>query len=144
MNNSRASFTQLSNLSIMSKIACECGHIIVDQTDYLSYKGDIIPDIFQELLFEKLNTGIVTFIDAIKNGQKEKWIKETFLDSYPLDLDNSNMISDLFYMYYSDHKRIIYQCENCGRVLIQKGKSDHFASFKPESDDWRNILGKEE
>ena len=28
----------------MSKFLCICGHIIVDQTDYMPYKGTILKD----------------------------------------------------------------------------------------------------
>jgi hypothetical protein len=128
----------------MSKIGCICGHTIVDQTDYLNYKADLVPDVVGEFLFEKLYAVIDSLIDAIKHGQREKWIKENFDDSYPLDLTNSSMISDLFTRYYIDQTRGIYQCENCGRILIRIGKTSHYSCFKPESDNWRNILGKNE
>ena len=127
----------------MSKIACKCGHIIVDQTDFVSYKGDIIPDVVQPSLFEKLSTIIDSLTDAIENGQREKWINENFSDPYPMGLQYSSMVHDLFLRYYIDQARKIYQCENCGRILIQIGKSQQYSSFKPESDNWRNILARE-
>ena len=128
----------------MSKIACECGHIIVDQTDFLNYKGDIIPDVVQPSLFEKLSAIIDSLMNAIENGQREKWINENFGDPYPRDLQYRSMVYDLFLRYYTNHIKNIYQCENCGRILIQIGQSHQYSSFKPESDDWRNILGRTE
>jgi hypothetical protein len=128
----------------MSKIACLCGHIIVDQTDFLSYKGDIIPDVLEPSMFEKLSTIIDSLTDAIENGQREKWINENFSDPYPMDLQYSSMVHDLFLRYYINETKNIYQCENCGRILIQIGKSQQYSFFRPESDNWRNILGREE
>ena len=127
----------------MSKIACKCGHIIVDQTDFVSYKGDIIPDVVQPSLFEKLSTIIDSLMKAIENGQREKWINENFSDPYPMDLQYSSMVHDLFLGYYIDQTKKIYQCENCGRILIQIGQSQQYSIFRPESDSWRNILGRE-
>lgn len=127
----------------MSKLECICGHTIVDQSDGLHYKGHVIPDVVQEPLFEKLYGIIDSLIDAIKNDQREKWVKDNFQGSYPLDLQNSSMVQDLFTRHYIDQTRDIYQCENCGRILIQVGTSHDYATFKPELGNWKNILGNE-
>jgi len=127
----------------MSKLGCICGHTITDQTDAIPYKGHIIRDVIEEPFLEKLYGIIDSLIDAIKNDQREKWVKDNFHDSYPLHLKNSDMVHDLFIGYYLDQTRDIYQCENCGRILIQVGTSQNYATFKPESGNWKNILGNE-
>jgi len=124
----------------MSKIRCECGHVIVDQTDNLQYKADIIPDTALYPLFDRLDDIVDTLTDAIQNGKKKEWIDKYFDQSYPRDLSNSSMMRDLFLRHYADVSKQIYQCEGCGRILIQKDKTLSFVTFKPESDDWAGIL----
>lgn len=34
----------LANNKLMSKITCKCGHLINDQTDFIPYKGYVVPD----------------------------------------------------------------------------------------------------
>ena len=127
----------------MGKIGCKCGSTIVDQADNLSYKGDIIPDSGQEEIFDKLADLIDTYVEAVQEGKKEEWMKVNGLTPpYPQDLSASSMINDLFYNFYLDKTKEIFQCENCGRILIQNGKSQHYVSFKPETEEWKDMLKK--
>jgi hypothetical protein len=127
----------------MGKIGCNCGNIIVDQSNNLSYKGAIIPDISQDDIFDMLNELTSTLAEAISNNQKEEWMKAHGLTSpYPADVTESSLINNLFFNYYFNKVKDIFQCENCGRILIQKAKSSHYIFFKPDSEDWKDILNK--
>jgi hypothetical protein len=127
----------------MGKIGCKCGNTIVDQANNLSYKGDIVPDSGQEEIFNRLYELIDTFVEAVKSNKKEAWMRSNELTPpYPQDLSASSMINDLFYNYYLEKTKEVFQCDNCGRILIQKGKTNQFISFKPETDDWQSMLDK--
>lgn len=127
----------------MGKIGCKCGNTIVDQADNLSYKADIIPDSGQEDIFDRLYELIDAFVEAVKSGKKEEWMRiNGLMPPYPQDLSASSMINDLFYNHYLDKTKEIFQCENCGRILIQKGKSHQYVSFKPETEDWKDMLNR--
>jgi hypothetical protein len=126
----------------MSKLGCRCGHVIVDQTDYLPYKGDIVPDqTFFEFL-DKIDQAINDLLIATKDNKRAEWIKKHFLEMYPQDLSNIQMLGDIFSKYYFPLIKHIYQCEKCGRLWVQKDKTEQFIPFKPEDEKWESVLEK--
>jgi hypothetical protein len=123
----------------MSKLRCTCGHIIVDQTDNIPYKPTFIRD--QDLdQYANYTDEIASFIDAIKKGQRSDWIKSKFSDKYPTDLPDSSVIFDVIISYNLDFESTIYQCEACGRIKLQVKDQNFFASFKPEDENYKDIL----
>jgi len=126
----------------MSKLKCICGHTIVDQADNLPYKGYIIPDTEMDNLFDALDN-IDTLTYAIKSNQRLEWIKNHFsVPPYPTDIKDSSMIFDLISNKLIETERDIFECENCGRIAIEVGQTNHFKFFKPESDDTKGILNR--
>ena len=127
----------------MSKIGCKCGNTIINQADNLRYKGDIIPDCGMDEIFDKLYELIDSLVEAIKSNKRDEWMRVNGLNPpYPSDVSPSGMINDLFFVNYLDKTKEVFQCENCGRILIQKGKSDQYISFKPETEEWEGTLDK--
>lgn len=123
----------------MGKLKCKCGHIIIDQTDNLKYKGHILPDIFVDDVSFNLTDNIDSLLDAIKNGKRLEWIKKHFeVPPYPTDIKESSMIHDLLNLV--DKTQDIFECENCGRIAIELGQTNHFEFFRPESDNTKGIL----
>ena len=118
------------------KIRCECGHIIVDQTDDLPYKAHLIPDTQMEHLFEG-TTELSDFIEAIGKGKRSEWIEKKFGEDYPKELSNSTILSDLIMSKLKT--RNMYQCERFGRVLIEKS-AGAFEFFNPEGEEGKDIL----
>jgi hypothetical protein len=108
--------------------------------DNLPYKADVLPDQFFYDAFDRIEEVIDSLIEASKKDQRKHWIESQFSSQYPKDLTDTQMIGDIFSSRFSDINRDIYQCENCGRILIQRGNSNLFVFFKPEDDDWKNIL----
>jgi hypothetical protein len=129
----------------MSKLKCVCGHVIVDQTDHLPYKADLIPDKSYDKFMDSVESDLSGLLKVKNDMEKQEWIKNTFfVPPYPTDLKDSEMISDVLSKHYMTHFKTIYQCEDCGRIFIQKCKTDQFISFKPENDEWRGILDCDE
>ena len=123
----------------MSNLKCKCGHIIVDQTDNLEYKGYILPDTYFDDVSESLTNNIESLLDAIKNGQRLHWIKDHFeVPPYPTDIKDSSMIHDLLNVVNTTQD--ISECENCGRIAIQVGQTNQFEFYQPESKDTKGIL----
>ena len=123
----------------MSNLKCKCGHIIVDQTDNLEYKGYILPDTYFDDVSESLTNNIESLLDAIKNGQRLHWIKDHFeVPPYPTDIKDSSMIHDLLNVVNTTQD--IFECENCGRIAIQVGQTNQFEFYQPESKDTKGIL----
>jgi|GEM_PF-3418923 len=129
----------------MGKLKCICGHIIVDQTDNLSYKGYIIPHSQVESLSTSLTDNIDSLIDSIKSNNRLGWIEKTFgTPPYPTDLKDSDMIHDLLIGKLIDIIQDIFECESCGRIAIQVKQTNQFKFFTPDTDDTKGILNCKE
>jgi hypothetical protein len=127
----------------MSKLKCNCGHVIADQANNLSFRADYLPDRSSEDFSHDIIEIIKSFNQAKDSGQKENWINENFtVPPYPTDLPDHEMVWDLIHNSFIEKTRTIYQCESCGRIWIQRGLTDNFISFKPETKDWQGILNK--
>ncbi|SHH06173.1 hypothetical protein [Pedobacter caeni] len=117
----------------MSKIACKCGHIIVDQTDDLPYKGYYIKDTHIEELYKGFDH-IDQLIDAIKADKREEWIIQNFGNAaYALELSDSSLIHDLWLRNLK--VSTIYTCENCERLLVQQGEENTYKTYIEEPED---------
>jgi hypothetical protein len=123
----------------MSKLKCKCGHLIVDQTDNLEYKGYILPDTYVDDVSESLTNNIDTLVNAIKSGRRLEWIKANFeVPPYPTDIKESSMIHDLLNIVNTTQE--IFECENCRRIAIQVGQTNQFEFYMPESNNTKGIL----
>lgn len=126
----------------MSRMKCSCGYIISDSADDLPYKADLLPDQSFYNFMENVEEDLSGLFEAKNDIEKKEWIRKTLTDpSYPTDVKNSELISDVLTKHYRNSFRSIYQCEDCGRILIQKGNTNRFISFRPDNDDWKGILG---
>lgn len=125
------------------KISCKCGHWIVDQTDYLPYKGMIIRDQDEEDVMQQISDDVVSFINAIVAGRREHWIKERY-EGIGDELDDDNVVADILTRCWAARSLDIYQCEECGRVFIDKyTRSGEMRCFTPEEEDWAGTLKSE-
>ncbi|WP_224995121.1 hypothetical protein, partial [Cesiribacter sp. SM1] len=130
-------------INTMSKLRCKCDHVISDTTDNLPYKADLIPDQSFYTSLDRIEESIDSLIEATKRNERIMWIKNHFSEQYPKDLTDTQMIYDIITSKLFDLNKKVYQCENCGRIWIQKGHSDRFVSFTPENDEWKDILTAE-
>lgn len=76
----------------MAKVVCECGYVILDNTDYISYKARFVAD--------------QDFFDCLDEVEKES--------------------SDAW-RYFRD----IFQCPNCGNLMIYGTDYNQRYDFKP-------------
>ncbi|POS00688.1 hypothetical protein Q361_1301 [Flavobacterium croceum DSM 17960] len=126
----------------MGKIKCKCGHIIVDQTDNISYKGYILPDSKVLKVLNVFTESIDNLTDSIIQNKRDKWIKENFSDSYPKNLKNSDMIHDLIIDILVETTQDIFECENCGRIAIEYGNENKIIFFSPDNTDTKGIFNE--
>jgi hypothetical protein len=99
----------------MAKFECSCGYIIRDQTDALPYKGTFIPDEDDEVSFTGTIHRIAEFIQAKELGRRDVFLQKIFGEAYPRDLDDLSILWDLV-SSLDTFRRVIFECENCGRV----------------------------
>ena len=122
----------------MSKIICNCGNIIVDQTDDLIYKASFIRDQNIENI-SKRNLDLAEFIKAIKSNDRSKWLEKYFGSSINNKLNDEEIINDILLKCEAQYQSIIYNCAKCGRIMVEKD-NNNFVSFLPEKDNWKDIF----
>ncbi len=123
----------------MSKIRCKCGHSIVDQSNNLPYKAYFFRDSEDESYYDYIDE-ISGFIESIKNNTRDEWITNYFPGAYPLDEPDALVIADIITSKQRKFISEMYQCENCGRLLIQKGNENLFPVFKPEDENSKGLF----
>jgi hypothetical protein len=124
----------------MSKLGCVCGHTITDQTDNIPYKAKFIRDQDFDEYSDKYTEDVASFIDAVKEGKRDEWIKMYFSETYPMNINNSSVVFDIVSVQRSRFEGELFQCETCGRVKIQVRDENLFASFTPEDDRYKDIF----
>jgi len=101
------------------KIKCECGGVIVDQTDFLPYKAHMISD---QDWFD--------FLDAVdyaieKSGPTSKEKESSLMGIRRLAIKLT---------------RFIYQCASCGRLFIENENHELETFIKQEPYEGKQIL----
>ena len=99
------------------KIKCNCGNTILDITDALRYKAHYIPEVNWDEIMEKI----------------ECYIKEGNQDKEKLCWDMRKTIIE--------KTRLIYQCNNCGKVYIEDEKRN-LIEFNPLNNENTDVLKK--
>ena len=123
----------------MSKLSCICGHTIVDQTDNLAYKADFIRN--QDLdKIDKRTDDIASFIDAVKNGNRDQWLNSYFGSDTYKTISDSSVVFDIISRHTLNYESTIYLCEKCGRIKVQVGNTNNFISFTPDDNNWADIF----
>jgi hypothetical protein len=116
---------------------CKCGHLIEDGED-LNYKAKLLPDIEFDAYTDQIDAQINEFIVMIMDGKREEWMESHFMEGYPRDLSNAQMLGDVLNWIYLGKTKEVFQCENCNRLWIEKNGVN--LSFSPEEGDAGSIL----
>jgi hypothetical protein len=124
----------------MSKLGCTCGATIRDQASNLPNKGHVLRDQDVDALAEFVTEGLSSFVRACCEGKRREWIDQHFLPGYPLDQPDGEVIHDYVFSRLLDRTIDIYQCEACGRILMQYGDdANRFRVFAPEAATGRTL-----
>ena len=103
----------------MSWIQCECGRIIHDNSDALSYKGYLVSD---REYFKLLD-----FCDSLIESPEPD--RERLCMKLRKNLGVNGFIE----------LRDVFQCPDCGRILIEDAEN-RYHSFLPEDSDSSGLL----
>jgi hypothetical protein len=125
----------------MSKLGCPCGHEISDTTDNLPYKGMVIADQDAEEFFDILAESVNTFAAAVAAGRREEWIQTRLGGTYPAGMRDSDVLHDAVIGFFLGRILDIYECEQCGRVLLQRSPADpRFFTYTPDANRRHEVL----
>lgn len=119
----------------MSKVRCPCGHIIVDQTDNLPYKGKYFADGDYAASFGRHITFCAEYVQAREEGRQAEFLTHTLGETYPTALNGARVIGDDVAGLWAVFGHRMYECEQCGRLLIQPilGRNQ-LISYLPETE----------
>ncbi|MDR0781236.1 MAG: hypothetical protein LBF16_11160 [Pseudomonadales bacterium] len=118
----------------MSKLLCECGHVIHDHESGLDYKAILISDKDFVGFFDWVIDEIQEYVIAATAGETEKWLlsKGFGKDYVGLGLDHGNVLHDHLHTRFLDIKKDVYECVRCGRLHVER-EGNNFLSFFPEN-----------
>jgi len=125
----------------MSKFGCRCGHVIVDQTDFLPYKAEVLSDQDSERVWDDASAAVAAFCALRTAEERRRWIAAHFDEHYPLDLPDASVIHDIITAGMLRHGRTLYECEACGRLWLQlRPDENRWVSYAPEEPQATGVL----
>ncbi|WP_339471122.1 hypothetical protein [Pseudomonas sp. EL_65y_Pfl1_R83] len=122
----------------MSKLGCKCGHVITDQTDSLPYKASLLRDEVENEFWEEVHGELKSFVAAAESGDKVA-IAEKFGELTPL-LSATDELQGRISSIYIHRMSTAYECQNCGRLWVQRDASERFVYYVPEKGAYAAIL----
>ena len=102
------------------KIRCSCGNVIIDQTDYLKYKGYLISD-----------TQWFDFWDAIDGAIEQNYKPDKQKEVVCMQLRRQNVFKSL------------WECTSCGKLYIEDN-SGRLMSYTPDTYTYNRTLDRKE
>jgi hypothetical protein len=126
----------------MSKLACQCGHVIVDRSTDLPYKGRVLAD--EDFgKWSAFTAKVAEFMAAVARGRRDAWVTAWYGREVP-GITDASVVFDIHSAAISPLEQELFQCETCGRLLLQsRPGADNFLSFSPDGP-WRDVLRRSE
>src|SRR5689334_21827254 len=122
------------------RFRCPCGHVIRDQRTYLSYKAQFIPDEDVDADFSSFAKILEALILAREAGKQKEFLSSYFGKAYPQESDLQSIIEDLLTKEIDLSARMLYECESCGRIFVEKDPEEAgLESYVPEGES-RGVL----
>ncbi|ULU27708.1 hypothetical protein [Dyella terrae] len=119
----------------MSKLGCQCGNIIRDNTDSSPYKASIFKDVLCGSFTDWLVSEVQSYVVAVgKEGVRSWLLDRGYSDEYvSLQLDHGNVIHDHLCGRFNELSRTAYECLQCGRLHVETAVDNSFASYSPDT-----------
>jgi hypothetical protein len=125
----------------MSKIGCKCGHVIVDQNDSLPYKASLLRDQEEDAFWDELRREIAPLVAAAESGDKAA-IAKAYGALAPW-VSAANALEDRISSIHASRQTTVYECQLCGRLLLEEAVGGRFVFYAPETGGYQGILSQE-
>lgn len=120
------------------KLQCDCGHLIVDQTDYLPYKARLAKDEDYDRTWAAARDDLAELLTA-DESKREAWVAERFPGLSTAS--GTAVLGAYFTRMQLAYMPLIYECQQCGRLMIERGPATNtYVSFAPSSGRLEHIL----
>lgn len=112
---------------------CTCGHEMAwDVTDNLPNKAYFLPDEDVSHALDALWAGVAEFIEARERGELEQYL--TYNAGVFRDLSVRDLLHQLFVSPTLEFGRRMYECEHCGRIMLEAvPDKEEWVYYYPES-----------
>ena len=122
----------------MSKLRCDCGHTIVDQTDYIRYKGRLARD-QDDTVWERAWGDLADLVAAARDGRVNQWVAAHLPGS---DEQNFGMlVMNYLTRIERDYMPSVYECTACGRLLVEQAPhANRYLAYSPDSRRYEGLL----
>src|SRR5262249_14668561 len=117
----------------MSTMACRCGAIISDVIAPSPTEGWLFLDQDEERFQDSLSEDIASFFAACRVGQRESWLRNFFSSTYPSDLSDQGVVSDIVALHARTFSLSICECSQCGRLQVQRSIGENsYIGYAPD------------
>ena len=124
----------------MSKLACTCGHVIVDQAGSLPFKAHLFADADTDEPFDETAELIARCV-ALPPDERREWLTARFGPRYPAAQPLGAVVDDFMASVVFRLDRHAYECERCGTVWIQRAHDEpRFQPYPPAPGNERGIF----
>ena len=124
----------------MGKLRCRCGHVILDQTDFLPYKAEVFSDQDTARIWDAAADAIVGYFSEPPGTARQRWIEAHLNAVDPAAVDDASVVHQILTRGRSRLGRTMYECSECGRIWLQPRTGEtRWVSYAPE-DDPRGVL----
>lgn len=130
----------------MGKLCCPCGNALSDVTDDLPYKAYLRTDQDIEQPLDEMAQTIVGLLAARERGEEGQYLAQVYrkrgyrpegIDLLVSDMEKRGLavtVAEILYAWWNQHERTMWECGECGRLLVQRGPGIYeFKPYLPES-----------
>jgi hypothetical protein len=125
----------------MSKLVCRCGYSIVDQTDFLPHKAEVLSDQDSERIWDVAADAIADFFSQDGDEARRTWITSHLHARDGAEIDAVSVVYQI--MKRGPHRfgRTLYECTACGRLWLQARPGENrWVSYSPDERGERGVL----
>jgi hypothetical protein len=125
----------------MSKLVCRCGYSVVDQTDFLPHKAEVLSDQDSERIWDAAADAIADFFAQNGDDARRTWTTSHLHTRGGADIDASSVVYQI--MKRGPHRlgRTLYECSACGRLWLQARPGENrWVSYSPDEPGERGVL----
>jgi hypothetical protein len=113
---------------------CVCGAVLVDEGVSLPCKGYLISDSdYTDLLTSSL-AELKAFFAVDTPEARDRWMSKHFGLQWRRDLTDAQHLEEFVHAQIMDRSRMVYECPECGRLLIDERSDDtiNLVEYRPE------------
>jgi hypothetical protein len=132
----------------MAKLVCAaCGHVIVDQSDYLPHKAELVKDQDAFDVWMGIADDCADYLRVLRSGSasdRRAWIAQRLPHLTGVDASDDQVIVALVLDRRRRYSVEAFECTQCGRLWVERSvRANSFAAFAADSGTYERVLASE-